>query len=360
MSTANTREPSFTAVTGESFADALAMPPSAKGEPAGERGGWRRSDRTAAAPPGAGRRRAPADPPVGGPGRATTPQRRTGSVPAPLLCVGAMVTVQLGIALSKPLFGVLGVGGATFLRLTVAAAVLLAVTRPRLRGRSRRDLLSAVLLGLASAGMTLLFAGATDRLPMGTASTIEFLGPLAVALALARRASHLVWALLAGGGVALLTLLGGGEGGGLDPVGLAYAFGAAACYAGYILFTDRVGAAFRGFEGLAVSFTIAALALAPFGAAGAWHGLAAVDSPALVLGAVAGVALLFPIVPYALEMTALRRMPQRVFSVLVSLDPAVSALVGLVVLGQLLGAVQVAGIGCVVAASVGATLTARR
>jgi inner membrane transporter RhtA len=361
MSVANSCEPSFTAVTGESFAEALAMPPSPKGEPAGERGGWRRRGAAATtAPPAADRHRTPADPPPGGPTRAGSSQRRLGSIPAPLLCVGAMVTVQLGIALSKPLFGVLGVGGATFLRLTVAAAVLLAATRPRLRGRSRRDLLSAVLLGLASAGMTLLFAGATDRLPMGTASTIEFLGPLAVALALARRAAHLVWALLAGGGVALLTLLGGGSGGGLDPVGLAYAFGAAACYAGYILFTDRVGAAFRGFEGLAVSFTIAALVLAPFGAVQAWQGLAASGSPALVLLAVAGVALLFPVIPYALEMTALRRMPQRVFSVLVSLDPAISALVGLLVLGQLLGAVQVAGIGCVVAASVGATLTARR
>ncbi|WP_441251450.1 EamA family transporter [Kitasatospora sp. McL0602] len=296
--------------------------------------------------------------------------RRLGTIPAPLLCVAAMFAVQLGIALSQPLFGPLGVTGATFLRITVAAALLLAFTRPRLRGRSRRDLGSAVLLGLASAGMTLLFAGAVDRLPMGTAATIEFLGPLGVALALSRRAGHLLWALLAGGGVALLTLLGGsgsgggaggGSGGGaLDPVGLAYAFGAAACYAGYILFTEKVGAAFEGFEGLAVSFTIAAVALAPFGLGRAWHGLATADHPGLLLLGVAGVALLLPVLPYLLEMTALRRMPQRVFSVLVSLEPAVSALVGLVVLGQLLGVAQLAGIACVVAASVGATLTARR
>ncbi|MEV4615111.1 EamA family transporter [Kitasatospora sp. NPDC049258] len=353
MPSANSCEPAL--------ADALAMPPSPKGEPAGERGGWRRRG---AAPS------VTIDPPPGGTAGTHRPtagsriadaQRRLGSIPAPLLCVVSMFAVQLGIAASKPLFGLLGVGGATFLRLALAAGLLLTVTRPRLRGRSRRDLGLAVLLGVASAGMTSLFAGAVDRLPMGTASTIEFLGPLAVALTLARRVSHLLWALLAGGGVVLLTLLGeGSDGGGLDPVGLAYAFGAAACYAGYILFTDKVGAAFKGFEGLAVSFTIGTLALAPFGAVEAWHGLADASAPALLLLAVAGVALLIPVIPYALEMAALRRMPQRVFSVIVSLDPAVSALVGLVVLHQLLGWVQVAGIACVVVASVGATLTARR
>ncbi|WP_157845415.1 EamA family transporter [Kitasatospora phosalacinea] len=286
---------------------------------------------------------------------------RLGSVPAPVLCLVSMLAVQLGVAASKPLFGVLGVAGATFLRISFAAVVLLAVTRPRLRGRSPRDLAMAGLLGLASAGMTLLFAGAVDRLPMGTAATIEFLGPLAVALVFARRAGHVLWALLAAAGVLLLTLLGGdGGSGGLDPTGLAYAFGAAACYAGYILFTDKVGAAFKGFEGLAVSFTIGTVALAPFGAAEALHGLSGSASPVLLLLAVAGVALLFPVLPYALEMTALRRMSQRVFSVVVSLDPAVSALVGLLVLGQVLGLPQVLGICCVVAASVGATLTARR
>ncbi|MBP0454557.1 EamA family transporter [Kitasatospora sp. RG8] len=273
-----------------------------------------------------------------------------------------MFLVQLGIALSKPLFGPLGVSGTTFLRLGFAAVILLAATRPRLRGRRPRDLAAAGLLGMASAGMTLLFAGAIDRLPMGTAATVEFLGPLAVALVFARRASHLVWALLAAGGVALLTLLGeGGGGAGLDPVGLVYAFGAAACYAAYILFTDKVGAAFQGFQGLAVSMTVGALTLAPFGLGQAWDGLTAPGtSPLVLLLSVAGVSLLLPVIPYALEMTALRRMPQRVFSVLVSLEPAVSALVGLVVLGQLLGAAQLAGIGCVVAASVGGTLTGRR
>ncbi|MET8544154.1 EamA family transporter [Kitasatospora sp. NPDC004799] len=338
MPTSHTSETPSVSSSATAVAEALAMPPALQGEPAGERGSRRRG---------------------GSSGRAAGGWER---IPAPLLCVTAMFLVQSGIALSKPLFGPLGVSGTTFLRLGFAAVILLAATRPKLRDKRPRDLAAAALLGVASASMTFLFAGAVDRLPMGTAATIEFLGPLAVALIFARRASHLLWALLAAAGVALLTLFGEGEGGGsLDPVGLLYAFGAAACYAVYILFTDKVGATFRGFQGLAVSMTVGALALAPFGLGQAWDGLTAPDaSPLALLAAVAGVSLLLPVLPYALEMTALRRMPQRVFSVLVSLEPAVSALVGLVVLGQLLGVPQLAGIGCVVAASVGATLAGRR
>jgi inner membrane transporter RhtA len=161
-------------------------------------------------------------------GTTPAPQRRLDSIPAPLFCLAAMSTVQTGIALSTPLFPTLGVAGTTSLRLVTAALVLLAWTRPRLRGRSVRDLVSVVLLGLASAGMTLLFADAVHRLPMGTAATIEFLGPLAVALVFSRRFGHVLWALLAGGGVVLLTLVGQPNGTVLDPLGLADAFGAAA------------------------------------------------------------------------------------------------------------------------------------
>lgn len=293
-------------------------------------------------------------------GSAPTVERRPGPIPAPLFCLAAMFTVQTGIALSTPLFPTLGVAGTTSLRLLLAAVVLLLWTRPRLRGRSPRDLLSAVLLGLASAGMTLLFADAVHRLPMGTAATIEFLGPLAVALLFSRRLGHVLWALLAGGGVVLLTLVGETPGAALDPQGLASAFGAAACLAGYILLTQRVGRAFAGFDGLALSLTVAALALAPFGIGHAWHGLAHSAHPWTLLLGAAGVALLFPVVPYLLEMSALRRLPERVFSVIASLEPAVSALIGLLVLGQLLGGVQLLGIACVIAASAGATLTGRR
>ncbi|MDH6138128.1 MULTISPECIES: EamA family transporter [Kitasatospora] len=284
-----------------------------------------------------------------------------GRAPAPLLCVLAMVVLQTGLALATHLFGPLGVMGTSFLRLCCAAAVLLAATRPRLRGRSARDLAAAALLGTASAGMTLFFALATSRLPLGTAATLEFLGPLAVALMHARRASHLAWAVLAAGGVALLTLLGGGGGGGhaLDPLGLGYGSAAAACYAGYIVATNKVGAVFPGFQGLAVSMTVGAAVLAPFGLAEAWHGLAGSAHPGQLLLATAGVAMLLPVIPYVLEMSALRRLQERVFSILLSLEPAVSTLVGFLLLGQLLGWAQLLGIACVVGASAGATLTSR-
>ncbi|MFC1417908.1 EamA family transporter [Streptacidiphilus cavernicola] len=288
-----------------------------------------------------------------------TGRHPSGRIPAPLFCLAAMFTVQTGIALSTPLFGSLGVAGTTSLRLITASLLLLAWTRPRLRGRGVRDLCSVALLGLSSAGMTLLFADAVHRLPMGTAATIEFLGPLAVALVFSRRFGHVLWALLAAAGVLLLTLVGRAPGAALDPRGLASAFGAAACLAGYILLTQRVGRAFAGFDGLALSLTVAAIALAPFGLGEAWHGLRHSDRPGLLLLAVAGVALLFPIVPYLLEMTALRRLPERIFSVIASLEPAVSALIGLVVLGQVLGGVQLLGIACVIIASAGATLGER-
>ncbi|MEY9965635.1 inner membrane transporter RhtA [Streptacidiphilus sp. MAP12-16] len=317
--------------------------------PVEEHGGWTRTR--------GGRRAADGPPPPGA--NDPNPLRRLDSIPAPLFCLAAMFSVQTGIALSTPLFRTLGVAGTTSLRLVTASVLLLACTRPRLRGRSRHDLLAAVLLGLASAGMTLLFAGAVDRLPMGTAATIEFLGPLTVALLFSRQLGHVLWAVLAGAGVVLLTLVGEQHGSSLDPLGLACAFGAAACLGGYILLTQRVGRAFDGFDGLALSLTVAALAIAPFGLGQAWHGLSLSPHPWLPLATVAGVALLFPVTPYLLEMTALRRLPERVFSVFASLEPAVSALIGLLVLGQLLGGVQLLGIACVIAASAGATLTGR-
>lgn len=282
-------------------------------------------------------------------------------LPAPLLCLVSMLVVQLGVALSQPLFRPLGVAGVTSLRLAFAGLLLLAVTRPRLRGRSRRDLGAVALLGVASGSMALLFAAAIDRIPMGTAATIEFLGPLSVALALSRRVLDVLWAVLAAGGVVLLTLLGEGHSGErLDPVGLAFAFAAAGCFCLYIVLTPRVAEAFDGFQGLALSVAVGALVMLPLGAGPAWHGLTTEPAPGMLLVAGFGLALLFPVVPYALEMAALRKMSRKVFSVLVSLEPGISTCVGVVVLGQLLGFVELAGIVCVVAASMGATLTARR
>jgi inner membrane transporter RhtA len=291
------------------------------------------------------------------------PSARNGfrlGVPAPLLCLVSMLVVQLGVALSRPLFGPLGVRGVTSVRLAFAGVLLLGATRPRLRGRSARDLGAVALLGVASGAMALLYAAAIDRIPMGAAATIEFLGPLSVALALSRRLLDVVWAGLAAGGVVLLALIGQGAGGeALDPVGLAFAFAAAACFALYIVLTPRVGRVFEGFQGLALSISVGAVVMVPFGIAPAAHGLATEPSPGLLLAAGCGLGLLFPVVPYALEMAALRRMPPKVFSVLVSLEPGISACVGVVVLRQMLGLAELAGIACVVVASMGATFTAR-
>lgn len=282
-------------------------------------------------------------------------------LPAPLLCLVSMVVVQLGVALSQPLFRPLGVEGVTFLRLAFAGLVLVAFTRPTFRGKTWRDLGAVALLGVASGSMALLFAAAIDRIPMGTAATIEFLGPLSVALALSRRAYDVLWAVLAGGGVVLLALIGEGHGGeSLDPVGLAFAFAAAGCFCLYIVLTPRVAQAFDGFQGLALSISVGALVMLPFGAGSALHGLATEPSPGLLLAAAFGLGLLFPVIPYVLEMEALRKMPRKVFSIMISLEPGISACVAGVVLGQLLGFVELAGIACVVAASMGATLTARR
>jgi len=282
-------------------------------------------------------------------------------IPAPLLAVCAMFTVQLGVAYSTSLFGPLGVSGATSLRLLIAAAVLLALARPSLVGKTPRQLATVALLGIASGGMTLLFAASIQRIPMGITSTVEFLGPLGVALASSRRLSHAGWAALAGLGVVLLCLAGGGLHGSshLNGLGLLFAVAAALCWAAYIIGTQAVGQAFAGFQGLAVSISVAALAVLPVGGPSAWHGLAHSDRPWQLLAQGAGVALLFPVATYMLEMTALRRLQRRVYGVLTSLEPGVAVLVGFLVLGQSLAPGQLLGLACVVAASLAATVTDR-
>lgn len=274
-------------------------------------------------------------------------------LPAPLWVIGAMMSVQLGAALSVPLFSAIGPSGTTWLRLMWATAFLALVARPRLAGRPARSLAGVVLLGFATAGMTLSYFEAVARIPLGMATTIELLGPLGVAVLGARRLSHLLWAALAGLGVLLLA--GNSLGEPADRAGVAFAAAAAACWAGYILLTKRVGAAFPRLEGLAASLLVAACVAAPAGLAQAAHAVA----PAHIAAA-AGLAVLAPLLPYALEMASLRRMTTRSFGVLMSAEPAVSALVGLLVLQQRLGPAQLAGIACVMAASIGATRGDRR
>jgi inner membrane transporter RhtA len=210
-----------------------------------------------------------------------------------------------------------------------------------------------VALGASSGALTLCFFEAIDRIPLGVAVTIEFLGPLGVALVGSRHARDVAWVLLAGAGVALLTL-GEGAGGPLDPAGVAFAGGAAAGWAAYIVLTKHVGARWAGLEGLSVSLVVAALVTLPLGVATAGAELLAPD---VVLAGI-GLALLIPLIPYALELVALRRLPTALFGVLMSLEPALAALMGFLILDQSLALSGVLAIAMVSAASAGATLGA--
>jgi inner membrane transporter RhtA len=279
---------------------------------------------------------------------------QAGRLPGIALAVAAMATIQLGAALSEPLFDRIGAAGTVALRLALAALILWPFARPRLRGRSREDMVAAVALGACSGLLTLAFFQAIARIPLGVAVTIEFLGPLGVALAGSRRPRDVGWVLAAGTGVALLTL-GNGAGEPLDPVGVAFALVSGTCWAGYILLTKRVGARWPGLEGLSVSLVVAALVALPAGIAGAG---AELFSPDLLLAGI-GLALLIPLIPYALELISLRRLPTALFGVIMSLEPAIAALLGFLILDQALRVSGVVAIALVSVASAGATLSAR-
>jgi inner membrane transporter RhtA len=268
----------------------------------------------------------------------------TRRAPAIGLVVTAITTLQLGAGLAVTLFDDLGPSGTAFARQALAALVLLAVWRP---GRPRRDLPLVVAFGATLGGMNWMIYTAMDRIPLGIAVTIEFLGPLGVAVAGSRRPLDLLWVLLAAAGVVLLA---GPGGTGLAAGGVAAALAAAVLWAAYIHLSARTGRAFAGGTGLAMAMPVAALVTAPAGLAQAGSALL---EPRL-LAAAAVVALASSVIPYSLELEALRRLPPRVFGVLMSLEPAVAALAGLVVLGQTLDARQIAAIGLVVVASAGA------
>lgn len=273
---------------------------------------------------------------------------------AVLMVLGSCTSLQVGAALAAQLFPRVGPAGATLLRLGIAALVLLALARPRLRSWTRAQWVAVLAFGASLVGMNGAFYAAIDRIPLGTAVTVEFLGPLVLAALFSRRARDLSWVLLAAAGVAVLGLTDGGAGGGLDPVGVVLALVAGVFWALYILASARVGAAVPGSGGLAVAMAFAALVLLPVGAAGAAH----LTAEPHLLPAVVGMALLASVVPYSLELAALRRLPPRVFGVLLSLEPAVATLAGWLLLGQGIGVVGLAAIGGVVLASVGSTLSA--
>ena len=275
-------------------------------------------------------------------------------VPAPLLALTAMLSVQIGAAVAKTRFDEVGSVGAATLRLVIGAVVLALVVRPRVRHWTRAQWLAAVLLGLALGGMNLFIYVAFATIPIGVAVTIEFLGPLTLSLAHTRRWRDAVWAALALAGV---VLLGVGPSAIGDVGGVLAAVLAAGCWAAYIVMNRRVGAAIPGIDGLAVSMLVAMVVALPFGLRPAVAGVAG-DPTLLIVFAVVG--LLSSVLPYALEMSALRRMPTRVFGVLQSLGPAIAALAGLVVLREALSVLEVVALVCVTAASAGVTLTSRR
>jgi inner membrane transporter RhtA len=259
------------------------------------------------------------------------------------LVLAATGSLQVGAAFAVTLFDDLGPAGAAFLRLAFAAVVLWAIWRPRLAG----DLRLAAAFGAALGLMNWSIYESIDRIPLGVAVTIEFAGPLLVAVIGSRRPLDGVWIVLAAAGILLLADPGGGS---IEGLGVLFALSAAACWMAYIYLSQRTGQAFPGGSGLALAMAVGALIVLP---AGVIQGGSALVEPDL-LGAALVVALASSVLPYSLELEALRRLPAAVFGVLMSLEPAVAALAGLVVLGQDLGARELLAIGMVVVASAGA------
>lgn len=271
-------------------------------------------------------------------------------VPAPLYALGAIASVQLGATVARHLFDVLGATGTVFLRVGFGACILLAIARPRWPRFESRQWRAIVLFGLVIAGMNLCFYQAIARIPLGIAVTIEFIGPLGVAIAGSRKALDFVWAIMAAAGVAMLSI-GGGN---VTQLGALLALGAAAGWAAYIVLSQRVGRLVPGPDGLAVALSVGALALLPFGIAAGGRRL--LDFRNLGIGLV--VAVLSSAVPFSLEFAALRRLSSQVFGILMSLEPAMGAAAGYLFLGQRLSLRDLIGIGLVMVASAGATRTA--
>jgi len=279
------------------------------------------------------------------------PERRV--LPPQLLVLGGVASVQFGSAFADTLFDRLGPGGTVFLRVGFGALLLVGIARPRIRGRSRRDWLSAVGFGIVLAGMNWSFYESLERTPLGIAVTIEFVGPLAVAVAGSRKLLDLVWVGLAAGGVGLLSF--GDNPGEVQLSGVLLALLAGTFWAAYILLSQRVGQSFEGLDGLALALAVGALLLMPVGAIQGGHELL---SPTALLSGLA-VALLSSVIPYSLELTALRRLSASSFGLLMSLEPAVAAVAGVIVLSQPVTVRVGAALLMVITASVGTTLESR-
>ncbi len=273
-------------------------------------------------------------------------------IPVALVVTG-LVCQEVGASLAVLLFPEVGPLGMVMLRLVFSAVILLVIARPRLRGHGRAGWLAVVSFGLVLALMNGLFYLALERLALGVTVTIEVLGPLVLSIVVGRGRAAWLWAALALAGVGALA---GGGWDRLHPIGVLFALGAAASWAGYILAAARVGRTFARLDGLALAMTVGALVSLPLGILSAGSALLRPE----IVGLGAAVALLSSTIPYALELIALRRLPEAAFAILMSLAPATAALAGLVLLGQELSLLEIVGMGLVIVASIGAVRTARR
>lgn len=273
---------------------------------------------------------------------------RTGA----LMAMASMLCVQIGLAVAVGLIDDIGAEGAAWLRLAWAGVLMLVIVRPRPSAFTRSAFWSCVALGVVTAGVTMLFMAALSRIPLGTASALEFLGPLGVAVLHGKGRNRILWPGLAAAGVLLLTEPWTGA---VDPIGVAYALSAALCWACYILLTQRVGDEVAGIKGLAVSMPVAGLV----GTAAAGPTVIPQLTPQLLLIGV-GLAILLPVIPFALEMSALRYLSTAAFGTLMALEPAFAMLVGFALLHQIPATAAVIGICLVVAAGVGAARTGAR
>lgn len=263
----------------------------------------------------------------------------------------AILSVQLGSALATDLFDELGVGGVVFMRALVSAVVLMIIWRPNLR-ISREDIPVTLMFGVALAGMNLAFYESIDRIPLGTAVTIEFIGPLSVALITSHRRKDLIWVAMAATGILLLT--GGIGGDDLNVTGILLALLAGTLWGCYIVLGKRMGEQYVGGQGLAIAMVVSSVLTLPFAFSAGMSELAQPE----VLGLIIFVGILSSAFPFSLEMEAMRRLPSNVFGVFMSLEPAIAAMIGFLVLGQVVEPRELAAIALVVTASAGALRSA--
>lgn len=275
------------------------------------------------------------------------------SLPPSCLVMLSSFVIQIGMALSKTLFDSLGATGAAFICKSLAALMLLVIFRPRLQHRWQ-DYLTVALYGLSIACMNLAIYSAIERIPLGIASTLEFVGPLGVSIVGSRRPLDLLWVAFAAAGVLLMAPIHSNTA--LDPIGIGFALLSGLCWAGYILLSAPVSRAMPGGSGLALGITFASLFMAPIGI---HHGGGALLSPAvLFIGLVA--AFMTTVMPYSLEFAALKRMSPRIFGILMSIEPAIAALVGLLFLHESLNGQSLVAIGLVMIAAIGVTVFGRQ